>query len=74
MFIAMATHWIFVWALLSGWVLHLVIDQIYNGYCLGRYNVRMLFYWFWFRWLLDFEVMPLRKPCDGDGEQGRSHS
>lgn len=67
--VAQMVHWPPLWALLSGWSLHLLLDQAYNGHCLGRYNVKPFFYFLCFRWRLDFEVLPLRKSYDREDER-----
>ena len=50
-----------VMAILSGYGLHLLIDQIYNSYCLGKFNLKPLFYFLCYRMRFNFDVLPLRQ-------------
>lgn len=47
-------------AVFAGYTFHILLDQIYNRFFLGEYNIRGLFYFFFFRMRLNFEVLTLR--------------
>ena len=48
-------------AILAGYALHMLIDQIYNCYCLVKYNLKPFFYFLFYRMRFNFDVLPLRK-------------
>ncbi len=48
-------------AVLAGCVYHLFLDQVYNTLLLGRYNLKMLAYFFTYRMILNFDVRSLRR-------------
>lgn len=46
---------------LIAFVLHLVLDQIYNTLLLKKYNLKNFFYFFFYRLYYKFDVLALRK-------------
>ncbi len=51
----------YLFACLTGYAFHVLLDQIYNGSFLGKHNVKMLFYFLVFRMSLNFDVTLLRR-------------
>lgn len=51
----------YVFAVFTGYTFHMLLDQIYNRLFLGEYNVGGLFYFFFYRMRLNFDVLALRK-------------
>jgi hypothetical protein len=54
----------YIAAILFGYSIHLLIDQIYNTCFLGRFSSRNAFYFFLFRLKHNFDVLPLRKHAE----------
>lgn len=51
-------------AVFCGFTLHLLIDQIHNTCCMGKYNLKPLFYFLLYRIFMKFEVLKLRQKGD----------
>lgn len=54
----------YVLAALVGYTMHLTIDQIYNTFFLGEYNLKHFFYFLTYRSSYKFDVLPLRQNGD----------
>ena len=54
-------HSPFLIAIFTGYVFHLFLDQIFNTQFLGKYNSKDFFYFFFYRKIHNFDVLPLRK-------------
>jgi|TARA_B100002003_G_C14129655_1_gene543397 membrane-bound metal-dependent hydrolase YbcI (DUF457 family) len=48
-------------ACFTGYVFHVLLDQIFNVFFLGKYNLKILFYFIIFRISLNFDVSLLRR-------------
>ena len=51
----------YVFAVFAGYTFHMLLDQVYNGCFLGAYNIKGLFYFFFYRMHLNFDVPALRR-------------
>ncbi len=48
-------------AVLIGYIYHLFLDQIYHLFFLGKYNIKILFYFFIYRAVYNFDNLSLRR-------------
>mgnify|MGYP001224796372 CR=1 FL=1 len=48
-------------ACFTGYAFHVLSDQVYNVFFLGKYNLKMLFYFIVFRMSLSFDISLLRR-------------
>lgn len=48
-------------AIFTGYMFHLLCDQVFNSHFLGKYNTKSLFYFFLYRLHMNFDVLPMRK-------------
>jgi len=48
-------------AVFVGYTFHVLGDQIYNTFFLGDYNLKIFFYFLFYRYLLKFDVLKLRQ-------------
>ena len=51
----------YLFACFTGYTLHVLLDQVYNGFFLRKYNLRIPFYFFIFRMRKNFDVTRLRR-------------
>lgn len=51
----------YFFAFFVGFSFHILLDQIFNTIFLGKYNLRLWFYFFFYRRALGFDVLLLRR-------------
>ncbi len=54
-------HSPFLFACFTGYIFHVLLDQVYNVFFLGKNNLKILFYFLIFRMSLNFDVPLLRR-------------
>ena len=48
-------------AVFTGYSFHILLDQVFNTLFLGKFNLKILFYFLFFRMRYNFDVLPLRR-------------